>query len=75
MFYVGISIYFTLRLYTHAYAMAPAAAIAPINYLAVVLAGFWGWLIWGQVPDLWSVLGSLLVICGGLLTVYIARDP
>ncbi len=73
MIYVGVSIYFTLRLYTRAYSMAPAAAIAPINYFAVVLAGFWGWLFWRQVPDAWSLLGSLLVICGGLLTVYLAR--
>lgn len=73
MLYVGVAIYFTLRLYTHAYAMAPASAIAPINYFAVVLAGFWGWLFWGQVPDLWSVAGSALVICGGLLTVLLTR--
>jgi drug/metabolite transporter (DMT)-like permease len=73
MVYVGIAIYFTLRLYTRAYSMAPASAIAPINYFAVVLAGFWGWLIWEQVPDSWSLLGSSLVICGGLLTIYLSR--
>jgi drug/metabolite transporter (DMT)-like permease len=73
MLYIGVSIYYTLRLYTRAYAMAPAYAIAPINYFAVVLAGFWGWLIWFQVPDGWSLAGSALVICGGLLAVYLAR--
>jgi drug/metabolite transporter (DMT)-like permease len=54
--------------------MAPASAIAPINYLAVVLGGLWGWLLWQQVPDQWSVLGSALVIAGGLLTIYLARE-
>ena len=73
MIYVGISIYATLDLYTRAYGMAPASAIAPINYLAVVLGGLWGWLIWRQVPDLWSLLGSILVIAGGLLTLHRAR--
>ena len=73
MVYVGIAIYFTLRLYTRAYSMAPASAIASINYFAVVLAGFWGWLIWQQVPDAWSLLGSALVISGGLLTIYLSR--
>lgn len=74
MLYVGISLYIALELYTRAYGMAPAVAIAPINYFAVVLAGFWGWLFWRQVPDRWSLLGSVLVICGGLLTIYLARD-
>jgi drug/metabolite transporter (DMT)-like permease len=74
MGYVGITIYFALILYTRAYSMAPASAIAPINYFAVVAAGFWGWLIWEQMPDTWSLVGSALVIFGGLLTVYQARQ-
>jgi drug/metabolite transporter (DMT)-like permease len=73
MIYIGAAIYWVLELYTRAYGMAPTAAIAPINYFAVVLAGFWGWLFWNQVPDHWSVLGSVLVITGGLLTLYLAR--
>jgi drug/metabolite transporter (DMT)-like permease len=73
MIYIGAAIYWVLELYTRAYGMAPTAAIAPINYFAVVLAGFWGWLFWDQVPDHWSVLGSVLVITGGLLTLYLAR--
>ncbi len=74
MVYVGVTIYFALNLYTRAYSMAPASAIAPINYIAVVLAGLWGWLIWEQVPDAWSLVGSGLVIVGGLMTVYQARQ-
>jgi drug/metabolite transporter (DMT)-like permease len=72
MLYVGVAIYGTLDLYTRAYGMAPTAAIAPINYFAVVLAGLWGWLFWAQVPDYWSIAGSCLVILGGLLTIYLA---
>jgi drug/metabolite transporter (DMT)-like permease len=74
MIYIGAAIYWTLELYTRAYGMAPTAAIAPINYFAVVLAGFWGWLFWDQIPDGWSVLGSVLVIAGGLLTIFLARE-
>jgi hypothetical protein len=36
------------------------------------LAGLWGWLSWEQIPDRWSLLGSVLVIAGGLLTIYLA---
>ncbi len=74
MLYVGVAMYIALELYTKAYSMAPAAAIAPINYFAVLLAGFWGWIFWGQIPDLWSLLGCTLVIAGGLLTIYLARE-
>jgi drug/metabolite transporter (DMT)-like permease len=73
LWYVGIAIYLVLVLYTLAYGMAPTAAIAPINYFAVVLAGFWGWVFWDQLPDRWSLLGSALVTAGGLLTIYLAR--
>ncbi len=73
MLYIGVAIYGTLLLYTRAYAIAPAHAIAPINYLAVVLAALWGWALWGEIPDLASWIGSALVIAGGLLSIYLAR--
>lgn len=74
MLYIGFAIYWTLELYTRAYGMAPTAAIAPINYFAVPLAGIWGWMFWNQVPDVWSVAGGLMVIAGGLLTILLARS-
>jgi drug/metabolite transporter (DMT)-like permease len=74
MVYIGVAIYWVLELYTRAYGMAPTAVIAPINYFAVVLAGLWGWLFWNQVLDGWSVLGSALVVIGGLLTIFLARE-
>jgi drug/metabolite transporter (DMT)-like permease len=72
--YIGVAIYFVLELYTRAYGMAPTAAIAPVNYFSVVLAGLWGWLFWDQVPDRWSLLGSALVIGGGLATLLLAGE-
>lgn len=73
MLYIGISIYGTLVLYTRAFAIAPASAIAPVTYLVTVMGGFWGWLVWGQLPDRWTLLGSTLVIAGGLLTLFLGR--
>lgn len=72
--YVGVAIYLVLELYTRAYGMAPTAAIAPINYFSIVLAGLWGWLFWDQLPDRWSLLGSALVVLGGLATLLLARN-
>jgi drug/metabolite transporter (DMT)-like permease len=74
LLYVGIAIYLVLELYTRAYGMAPTTAIAPITYFSVVLAGLWDWLFWNQMPDRWSLVGGVLVIAGGLIPLYLARN-
>ncbi|MFK7976129.1 MAG: DMT family transporter [Halioglobus sp.] len=74
LLYIGFAISLVLNLYTQAYGLAPAATIAPINYFAVPLAGIWGWMFWGQVPDGWSLAGGLLVITGGILTLVFAQQ-
>lgn len=72
---VGIGVTATLGqwLVTKAYAAAPAARIGPFTYSAVVFAGLLGWLLWGERPDAWSMLGILLVIASCLLAVLPAR--
>jgi drug/metabolite transporter (DMT)-like permease len=47
---------------TRAYACAPAARVGAMGYSAVVFAGLIGWLVWGETPDAWSLLGAALVI-------------
>ena len=42
---------------SHAYRLAPAGQIAPVNYMAIIFAGIWGFLLWNEVPDLYSVIG------------------
>jgi drug/metabolite transporter (DMT)-like permease len=34
-----------------AYSYAPAGKIGPANYLAIIFAGVWAWILWGEVPD------------------------
>ena len=45
-----------------------AARATSVSYLQIVLAAAWGFAIFGEVPDLWVVVGALLV-CGGILLV------
>ena len=40
--------------------------------LAIVFAGVIAWLRWGETPDLWSVLGTLLIF-GASLSAVIRR--
>ncbi len=50
-----------------AYSFAPAGKIGPANYLAIIFAGFWGWLLWGEVPDNLSIAGMVLIFIALLL--------
>lgn len=47
---------------SHAYRLAPAGQIAPVNYVAIIFAGIWGFLLWNEVPDLYSVIGFGIII-------------
>ena len=48
---------------TLAYAHAPAKEISVFDYTQVLFAALLGFFIFGQTPDIWSVIGYL-VICG-----------
>jgi drug/metabolite transporter (DMT)-like permease len=49
---------------TTALGRAPASAVAPVQYLAVVFAATWGLLCLGEVPGLLEVMGILIVSLG-----------
>ena len=49
-----------------AFALAEASAIAPFGYTGLIWAGFWGWLVWGAIPDLWTVIGALIIVLAGI---------
>ncbi|MDO5656906.1 MAG: DMT family transporter [Paracoccus sp. (in: a-proteobacteria)] len=49
-----------------AFALAEAAAIAPFGYTGLIWAGLWGWLFWGVLPDLWTVIGAGVIVAAGL---------
>ncbi|QHH94017.1 EamA family transporter [Acinetobacter gyllenbergii] len=57
---------------SNAYRLAPAGQIAPVNYIAIIFAGLWGFLLWNEVPDLYSVIGfgiilSAILLCSPLI--------
>ncbi len=54
---------------TRAYSLAPAAQVAPFNYLVVVFAAFLGWLLWQEHPNALSLFGAALVIGSSLMAL------
>jgi len=67
---MGVSATSAQLLLTRAYSIAPAGRIGPFSYVAVVYSSLLGWLVWGEIPKLLTVAGSLLITAAGILTLY-----
>jgi drug/metabolite transporter (DMT)-like permease len=50
--------------------MAPASAVVPFNYLSLVWASMMGFAIWGDLPTLNLVIGSLVMVASGLYILW-----
>ena len=55
---------------TEAFREGELSVVVPFDYSAMVWAVLLGWLLWGELPDLWIWAGMPLVIASG---IYIAR--
>ncbi|GGB54634.1 membrane protein [Roseibium aquae] len=53
-----------------AYRSADAGLIAPFEYVGLPFAVFWGFVIWGELPDLTGTFGMALILGGGLLVFF-----
>ena len=51
---------------TAAYRFAPPSEIAVFDYTNVIFTSLFGFALFAQVPDLWSVLGFALIVCAGV---------
>lgn len=52
---------------SHAYKLAPAGQIGPVNYIAIIFAGIWGYVFWQELPDGLSLIGFSLILVAILL--------
>lgn len=48
---------------------APASTLQPFNYTLLVWATVMGYLVFGNLPDLWTVVGAAIVVASGLYTI------
>jgi drug/metabolite transporter (DMT)-like permease len=49
-----------------AHRWAEASILAPFRYSGLIWAVILGFVIWGDIPDIWLIFGSVLVISSGL---------
>ena len=52
-----------------AYRVAPAVIVAPIQYSQIVWATILGSLIFNESHDLWTAVGTLIIIASGIYVV------
>lgn len=65
----GIGHYIFILAYRH----APAAVLAPFIYLGLVTHAGGGWLVFGQVPDRWTLAGAAVVVASGVYLIHRER--
>lgn len=71
--YLGVNATVIGYCLSQAYRMADAATVAPFEYVGLPLAVFWGWMIWGELPDATVSTGILMIIGSGLFVLFRAR--
>ena len=69
---VGIALSATIGQYfwVQAFKSGEMSAVAPFEYMRLPFAVFVGWLVWGEMPVIWTYIGAAIVIGSAL---YIAH--
>ena len=49
--------------------VAEAASIAPIHYTLIIWGTFYGYFVFGQLPDQWTWIGTAIIVAAGLYTL------
>lgn len=65
----GISQITLIRAFTY----APPGALAPFNYWQIVSATIFGLIVFGDVPDIWTLTGIVIIICAGIYVLKSGR--
>ncbi len=69
---IGVSISATIGQYfwVQAFAVGEMSAVAPFDYLRLPFAVFVGWMIWSEMPVVWTYVGAAIVIASALYIAY-----
>jgi drug/metabolite transporter (DMT)-like permease len=66
----GILVAFANYLYIDALRTGAIAVVAPFRYTTALWATIAGFIVWGDIPDILGVIGTLFIIGSGLYTFY-----
>jgi len=63
LFALGLVGWFGQYCMTRAYAAGDMTVIAPFDFTRVIIAGILGYVVFGEVPDTWGLVGAGIVMC------------
>lgn len=52
-----------------AFERAPVSLLAPFDYMSLIWATLLGFLVFGDLPDKWTILGAVIIVISGLYLV------
>jgi drug/metabolite transporter (DMT)-like permease len=64
---LGISGWIGHQFLTNAHRFAPANTLMPYTYSFMIYITAFSWLIFGHVPDIWVMVGALIIVLSGLV--------
>ncbi|MGB1008113.1 MAG: DMT family transporter [Thiolinea sp.] len=50
--------------------VAEVVVVAPIHYTLIIWGTFYGYIVFGQLPDFWTWVGTAIIVSAGLFTFY-----
>jgi drug/metabolite transporter (DMT)-like permease len=53
--------------------LSEASILAPFFYLQIVSTGALGIVVFGAIPDMWTVIGSAVIIVSGVVSFCLER--
>ena len=53
--------------------VAEAVVVAPIHYTLIIWGTIYGYLVFGQLPDRWTWIGTAIIVAAGLFTLRRSR--
>ncbi|MFN6952378.1 MAG: DMT family transporter [Albidovulum sp.] len=73
VFCVGLASAVSHMAITYALAFAPSSTLAPLHYLEIVTAVIFGYLVFGDLPNVLTIAGIVIIVASGLYIIHRER--
>ena len=67
---IGVLMACAQTCFVNGMARADASFVAPISYVTLIFAAFYDFVVFGVIPDGVSMIGSAIILTGGLILVW-----